>query len=303
MTLPYLGRLLCLALGAFFLIHTAASFGVWLLASRVVRYSVSFEPKAAARFMFCLRLFPVAISAVLVLALFAPSYVMFEPEASTESIGFLCLLTAGLGTALLASGLLRGGFAVFRSARYLRQQEESGAPMILVAGLLRPRLVVSSSIRDSLTTEELDAALRHEEAHARAKDNLKRLFILMCPSMLAFHRGFQTLEAGWQRLTEWAADDSATEGSTSDALALASALIRVGRMNAGAPCIPLGTSLLADLTDLRTRVERLIDGPPNYRQLPGKSVLVFGTVVLVTMIALSPTLLPASHQLLEKLAH
>src|SRR5881275_1100423 len=105
MILPYLGRLICLALSAFFLIHSAASLAVCLLASRAVRSSVSFEPKAAAGFLLWLRLSPVLISGVLVVALLGPSYLLFEPQGSTESIGLLCLVTSMFGALLLGSGL------------------------------------------------------------------------------------------------------------------------------------------------------------------------------------------------------
>jgi Zn-dependent protease with chaperone function len=301
--LPYLGRLFCLGLSAFFLIHTAASLGVCLAAARVVRSSISFDPKVAARILLCLRLFPVLISVVLVLALFGPSYLLFEPQDSTESIGVPCVVTSIFGAALLAAGVLRGAVAMRRSSAYLRKSVESGAPVMLVAGLFRTRVVVSSSIRDSLTAEELEAALRHEEAHRRAKDNLKRLFILMSPTALPFSQGFQALEAGWQRVAEWAADDCAAQASTRDAIALASALIRVGRMSTNFPSIVLSTSLLADVGDLRTRIERLVEGPRSYPQLPIRSALGFVTLMVLCAIGLSPALLPASHRFLEALAH
>jgi Zn-dependent protease with chaperone function len=192
---------------------------------------------------------------------------------------------------------------MIRSARYLRAQEESEAPVILAAGLFHPRLVVSSSIRRLLTEEEYAAALRHEEAHHLAKDNLKRLLILMSPSFFPFCRRFQMIEASWQRLAEWAADDSAAGGSQVNALALASALIRVGRMNAGSGApIPLATSLLADPADLRTRVERLVEARRPYRPLPGKSLWGAIAAALAILIALSPDLLRAAHVFSEALA-
>jgi len=301
--LPYLGRLFCLALSAFFLLQTAASLLVCSVATRVVRSSVSFDPKMAARILLCLRLFPVFISVALVTALFGPSYLLFEPQGSTESIGLLCLVTSILGATLLGAGVLRGAVAMIRSATYLRKSEQSGAPVILVAGLFRPRVVISSSVRESLTAEELQAAVRHEQAHCRGKDNLKRLLIQMCPAFLPFSRGFRTLEVGWQRVAEWAADDIAAQGSSTDAVALASALVRVGRMSANVSPIALGTSLLADVSDLRTRVERLIEGTRSYPRLPLPSAVAFVAVMALCMLALSPTLLPPSHRLLEILAH
>ncbi len=212
-------------------------------------------------------------------------------------------MTSVLGAMLLAAGVWRGAVAMRRSAKYLRQSVEGGAPVILAAGLFRTRVVVSPRIRESLSTEELEAALRHEQAHCRAKDNFKRLLMLMCPTVLPFSKGFRTLETGWQRLAEWAADDRAAQASAQDGIALASALIRVGRMNANVSSIALGTSLLADVGDLPKRVERLIEGPRSYPRLPIRSALGCVTLIVLCVIALSPTLLPASHRLLEALAH
>lgn len=303
MTLPYLGRFVCFVSSAFFLIHTVAGLLVCLVAGRAVRFSVSYDPTAGARILLWLRLSPMALAIALVVALITPSYFLFEPTTGTEELSPLCLVTSLLGVSLLALGVLRGAAAMVRSAAYLRAQQESDAPVMLVAGLFHPRLLVSSSIRCLLTDEEYAVALRHEEAHARAKDNLKRLLILMCPGFLPFCRGFQTLETGWQRLAEWSADDSAAQGSGESALALASALIRVGRMNAGPAAIPLGTSLLADTADLRTRVERLVEARQEHRTLPGKLFLVGAiTAALAMVIAASPNLLRAAHVFLEALA-
>lgn len=303
MTVPFLGRFVCLALSAFFLTHTVGTLLVGLVGTRAVRSSVSYNPATAARILFWLRLLPIALAAVVVAGLITPSYFAFEPRGGTEELSVLCLVTSLLGGIILVLGLFKGSAAMVRSARYLRAQQDSDAPLILLAGVFFPRLVVSSSVRRSLTEQEFSAALRHEEAHAQAKDNLKRLLILMSPNFLPFCRGFQALEAGWQRLAEWAADDSATQGSKGEALALASALIRVGRMNAGAPAIPLGNSLLADAADLRTRVERLVEARQEYKQLPRLSLVGIIAATLGIVIDVSPSVLPVAHRLLETLAN
>ncbi len=302
MNLPYLGRFACLALSAFFITYTISGLLVWLVARRAVRCSVSYDPAPAARILFWLRVSPLALALVLGAGLVTPSYYLFEPTTGTEEVSVLCLLTSLLGATVLGVGIFRGAAAMVRSASYLRAQEENDAPVILVAGLFHPRLVVSSSIRRMLTEEEYAAALRHEEAHHRAKDNLKRLLILMSPRFFPFCRRFQLIEAGWQRLAEWAADDSAAGGSKVNALALASALVRVGRMNAGsAVAIPLCTSLLADTADLRTRVERLVEVRREYRPLPGKSFWAATAAALAIVIALSPNVLRTAHLVLEAL--
>jgi Zn-dependent protease with chaperone function len=47
-------------------------------------------------------------------------------------------------------------------------------PFAFAVGVLRPRIIVSSGLRRSLTTEQLEAALAHERAHARRGHALVR---------------------------------------------------------------------------------------------------------------------------------
>jgi hypothetical protein len=261
------------------------------------------RPHVAARLVFGLRLLPATAAGLLVVGLCAPSYFLLEPKVTTERIGPVCLIAAVLGFVICGSGLVRGALAVIRSAGYLRRCRECDGPVFLLAGVFRPRLIVSPSVRDALTPDEFEAALRHEEAHGRARDNLKRLLILISPDVLPFVRGFHALEACWHRLAEWAADDCAVEGSPERALALASALVRVGRMRARVPLVPLGTSLLADANDLGTRVERLIESRRSYE--PSSRMLLLGTVFIVLAVVLTfkPPILHTVYRLLETLAH
>ena len=74
------------------------------------------------------------------------------------------------------------------------------------------RLVVSQSVMDTLSREEKEAALRHETAHRDSRDNLKKLLFLLSPDILPFASGLKSLERGWSKFTEWAADDKAVSG-------------------------------------------------------------------------------------------
>src|SRR5581483_4241131 len=137
-----------------------------------------------------------------------------------------CLAAALLGAAMWGRGMARAAGAALRSSRYLRSCEraiESDTPLLMLGGVLRPRLFVSRGVRRALTADELAVALRHEQAHGEARDNLKRLLMLLAPDSFVGRR----LEQGWRRLAEWAADDRAVEGSRRRSLALASALVRV----------------------------------------------------------------------------
>src|SRR5208337_1784513 len=118
------------------------------------------------------------------------------------------------------------------TVRYLRQCERHGrkiqvpgepspallladkAPVLAVAGVVHPRLVISKRLLRGLTAEQRDAALRHERAHRTSRDNIKRFLILLAPDVLPFLRTFAALERSWAKFTEWAADDQATEGDS-----------------------------------------------------------------------------------------
>jgi hypothetical protein len=302
MTVPYLGRLACLSLAAFFLAHTALAAVVSLASRGAIRRATQMRARVAARLVFALRLLPATAAGFFVGALCVPGYFLLEPKGTTERIGPACLVAALLGFAICGSGLVRGALAAIRSAGYVRRRQESDAPVFLLAGVFRPRLIVSPSVRDALTPDEFEAALRHEEAHGRAQDNLKRLLILMSPDVLPFVRGFRALDACWRRLAEWAADDCAVEGSPERALALASALVRVGRTYAGVPLPPLGTSLVADANDLGSRVERLIEG--GRADDPSPRMLLFATAcIVVAVLAFERPMLHTVYRLLEALAH
>ena len=304
MTIPYFGRLLCLCLAAFFLAHLAFAAIVSIFSPLAIRYARRLRPDAGAKLLIGLRLLPVGLSSLVVLSLCAPSYLWLEPDAAVERVGTGCLAAAMLGAAICAAGAARGLAASIRSARYLRNCEslaDADMPLLMLAGVFHPRLVMSRGVRDALTAEQLDVALRHEWAHGTARDNLKRLLLRLAPDMFPGWRGFDALERNWSRLAERAADDRAVAGSRERAFALASALVRVARMGAASATPPLATSLLAETADVAARVERLLEGnlgkaPP--RGLPAPAIAL---ALCAAALVFHPSTLYAVHELLERL--
>jgi Zn-dependent protease with chaperone function len=304
MTIPYFGRLLCLCLAAFFLANFAFSAAVTMLSPLAIRYARRLRPDAGARLLFGLRLLPAALSSLVVLCLCAPSYLWLEPDTAVERVGTGCLAAAMLGAAIWATGAARALAASIRSARYLRNcasLASADTPLLMLAGVFHPRLVVSRSVRSALTAEQLDVAVRHEWAHGTARDNLKRLLLRLAPDTLPGWRAFDALERNWSRLAERAADDRAVAGSRERAFALASALVRVARMGPASAAPPLATSLLAETADLAARVERLLEGnsgeaPP--RGLPAPAIAL---ALCATAVVFHPSTLYAVHELLERL--
>jgi Zn-dependent protease with chaperone function len=258
MTAAYGLRLVSLCLASFFLLHLALGAAVAALSGRAVRAAERMAAAAGARLLLGLRLLPGALAALLVLGVCAPSYLWLEPAGTAEEVWWTCLAAAALGAWISGAGLLRAARAALRSRRYLQQcraAEESDAAVVVLAGVWRPRLVVSRGVRRALAPDQLAAALRHERAHRESRDNLKRLLLAAAP----FAPGLRGLERGWARMAEWAADDRAAAGSARRSVALAGALVRVARMGAGPAVSPLATSLMADARDLEVRVERLLN--------------------------------------------
>jgi Zn-dependent protease with chaperone function len=326
MNLTYTMRLLCLCCASFFMIHLALAMAARLGAGTAVRMAEHMKPSSAARFLFGLRMAPLVLTLFAVIAFCIPSYLWFEPEATGEKVGLVCFLTAVLGASICSLAIVRAVGAVRGTTRYLHRCEQHGrkimvpgeaspallladrAPVLAVAGVLHPQLVISRRVLRGLSAEQREAALRHERAHCTAGDNLKRFLILLAPDVLPFVRTFGSLERGWARFTEWAADDQATSGDVRRALSLAAALVRVAKMGTQPELTYLSSSLMEGDHELLRRVDRLLRPQPK----PEKPVKVLiplltsaGALILTAAVtvALWPGSLAAVHQALEQLVH
>ena len=326
MNLPYTMRLLCLCWASFFMVHMVLALVARFGAGTAVRVAEHMKPRSAARLLFILRTSPLVLTLLAVLAFCIPSYLWLEPEVTGERVGLICIILALAGVAICASALIRVCGAVRGTVRYLHHCQHHGrkvtvrgetspalllkdkSPILAVAGVFRPQLVISRRVMRGLSAEEREAALRHEQAHCVAGDNLKRFLILLSPDLFPFVRTFGSLERAWSRFTEWAADDSATEGDPQRALSLASALVRVAKMGSKPQLGYLSCSLLGSDNDLSQRVDRLLR-PQMKSRKPVREVvaLLTGAGALVTSAIAVITLWPGSlalvHRALEQLVH
>ena len=325
MSLPYSLRLLCLSLASFFLAHAALALASWLAAPAAIRLAEMMRPRRAAWFLFHLRVLPALLAAIVVLALGVPSYLWLEPRATDETVGLACCAAAFLGAAIWCISIARVLHATLRSSRYARQCRRIGreisregaavptsvldveTPVLALAGVFRPRVLVSRSVLSVLSPGQLDAALRHENAHRVSRDNLKRFVWLLTPEIFPLTHSSAALERAWACFSEWAADDEATNGDTRLSLLLAAALVRVARMGAAPqPSISLA-SLIAGDHDLSTRVDRLLRAKT---AVPASfwlwCTLLSGVAVVVTVVLAGamqwPAILRAAHEILERLA-
>jgi Zn-dependent protease with chaperone function len=325
MIFSYVPRLLCLCFASFFLVYAVSTMLACRVSGRAVRLAQKMSPRPAAWFLFALRVVPFALSCAVVLGLCVPSYLWLEPQATGERIGFACVVFAVFGVALWCTSL----FKVFRafSASYQHRglYQDSGyetrlpgeslpvvivedeSPLLALVGVFRSRLLVSRSVLRKLSSEQLDAALRHENAHLKSRDNLKRLVLLLATDIVPFSSRFAVLEQHWAKFSEWAADDQAATGDPVRALSLASALVSIARMGA-APRLPfLHAPLVAGDHDLSARVERLLHAHP-YPLTAGAKLrephsflrsASFLAATSISVLLLWPPVLFSAHRLLE----
>jgi len=323
MNSSYALRLTCLCFASFFLVHTALGVVAAACAPLVGRLAGGMRARSAALLLLVVRLAPACLAVTAVVGLCVPSYLWFEPETAGERVGIACIAAALLGGLAWATSFVRVYRGIAGSRRYARGRGgvdgtarvsgdlspvrvvEEPALVLLLCGVFHSRIIISRSILSALPPEQLDAALRHEQAHRSSRDNFKRLLMLLSPSLVPFPRGFAALERSWEKAAEWAADDAATGGDEVRAVSLAAALVRVARMGVN-PDPPLVASLTAGGRGLEARVDRLLRLRPLPEQ-PGRSFhTAVGAAVLagscvVAGVFLAPAALSSIHRLLELL--
>jgi hypothetical protein len=315
MTLSYTLRLMCLSMACFFGVLAATTLALRSMTARAIRRAERLQPRAAARLLFALRLLPAGFALFCVATLCVPSYLWFEPEAAGEEAGFICLIAAAFGTALWMISIARAIRAGIQSIRSVRRWEAIGAAaslpgsripiitipragrLVALAGILRPRLILSSDVAGALDREQLEAAMRHEIAHYASRDNLKRLLLLIAPGFF-----LADLDRVWKQFAEWAADDRAVEGNFLHSVDLAEALVRVARLSPGSPPPALSTSLLRETENLQLRVNRLLMDRVPVEPLPiSRWRIAGGAALALGMALLAPSTLAWVHRILERL--
>jgi Zn-dependent protease with chaperone function len=223
-----------------------------------------------ADWLFALRMLPLATAAVITTAFTVPSFLLLEPRTIQEPLGEIPLTLGILGAVLAILGIANASLALRRASRtistWTRAGEpiESNAPIPVVrisrmipamtaAGIVHPRVLLSSAAEFLLTPNELQTALNHELAHIRCRDNLKKLLL----RFVAFP-GMAGLESAWVEATEIAADDAAVS-SAAEALDLAAALIKLSRLGpVEAPAELTAALVHRPGVVMNARIERLI---------------------------------------------
>ncbi|MGA2926259.1 MAG: M56 family metallopeptidase [Solirubrobacteraceae bacterium] len=151
-------------------------------------------------------------------------------------------------------------------------------PLAFCAGLLRPRIYLSTGALGLLDERALSAVLDHERHHARRRDPLRLATGRVLADALFFVPGLHELARRQQALAELGADESAVHAAPGNRSALARAMLSFADDATGSERIGFEAG----------RVDYLLGEPPTWRFpallcVAAASVLVL--VVAVTFLA------------------
>jgi Zn-dependent protease with chaperone function len=304
-------RGIAVSLAVFFLAYCLFSLLVAAGWQSIQRFR-SLAARSLANLLFALRILPLAGAAIITLAFVVPSFLWLEPSATEEEIGvapvvfgFCCLVLFAIGVYRVATAQARTSRVIstwLKDARTLDLgaaapafQAPQNIPPLMLAGVCRPRVLVSESTVAVLSADELQIAVQHEMAHMRSRDNLKKLAF-----RFAFAPGLTKLESAWHEAAELSADDAAVS-NVQEALDLAAALIKLSRLVPVevAPAISMG---LLHAGSISARVARLLAWDENSsrgaRTLT-RYALAPALAAVVGMVAVYGPMLAQMHRVTE----
>jgi Zn-dependent protease with chaperone function len=280
-----------------------------------------------------MRIGPPVLAIIAIVVFMIPSYLAYEPHATDESVswklGLLATISAiGVGLAIwrgLRSWLATRSLLKDWLTTSTRVELEAvtvptfilqhSFPIIAVVGALRPRLFIASHVFESLSQEELVAALAHEYGHLAAGDNFKRSVMRVSRAALLIIPCGRSLDRAWSEASESAADEYAAQKSSLVALNLASALVRIARMipKGHHQILPASVSgFLAnsdELPGVKGRVRRLVElanADPHLLASNASLVRFVPWLVLTLMVGIAvtiesrPQVLAGVHHLVEQ---
>ena len=280
-------------------------------------------PAARAGRLLRAALFPFAAGLACV-ALVVPAWLIYEPRDTQETPGLALVILAAAGLALIVVRVGGGARDALRTRRvvafFRREGRELGGlpapasravyafPVAALSGLWRPRLLLAESVLGALRREELDAVVAHELAHAKARDNLKRLLLRFSPDPLALTSLGQRLRAEFVEAAEAAADAEACARVAPTVLARA--ILKVARLvpPSGRLDLVLASLHHEDEGSLAARIRTLVETPPAAPGQPTPAQRRAGSggrfaigLLIATGLAGALAALPVVHQGLEGL--
>jgi len=247
---------------------------------------------SSANFLFGLRIFSFTVSSVVAVFFTFPSFWLMETASLDEDAGTFILAACSL--LILSAGLFRVLRAQARTTRAVTRwlsraasigseagtpalSASNGAPTLILVGIQNPKVMVSDMAAIVLSSDELQAAVRHELGHMRSWDNLKKVLISATP-----FPGMSGLEGAWREAAELAADEAAV-ANRRDALDLAAALIKLSRYSKQWFEPTLASGLVSDSSSIGLRVKRLLEWRTPGRRLQPTwpwTLLVLFTIII-----------------------
>lgn len=238
--------------------------------------------RTCAEILFVMRIGPPVIAIISIGAFMIPSYLLYEPHGTDESVSWKLGLLATLSAIGVGLAIARGLRSWLATRTLLKNWLTSSTPMeldgigvrtyvfqhsfpmIAVVGAFRPRLFIADHVLESLSEEELAAAVAHECGHLAAHDNFKRAVMRVSRAALLLIPCGRSVDRAWSEASESAADEYAAQQSSLVALNLASALVRIARMipTSQRPVIPAAVSAFLggdDSPGVKVRVKRLVE--------------------------------------------
>ena len=209
------------------------------------------------------------------------------PAANFAAVVVLVLAVFGLAVVVLA---VAGAARELRaSTRFGRGMAASGhtqledavvfedeRPRAFCAGLLRPRIYLSTGAVAALDEPALRAVLLHEDHHARRRDPLRLATGRVLSRALFFVPGIGELVRHQQSLAELGADERAIGAGDENRSALARAMLSFSETT------DAGESVGID----PTRVDHLLGEPPSWRFPALLFVSALGVLALTVTLAL-----------------
>lgn len=289
--------------------------------------------RTRAEILFVMRIGPPVLAIVSIAAFMIPSYIAYEPYTTEEFVSWKLGALAGISAIGVALAIWRGVRTWLATRRLLNNWlaastpieldsikvptyvlQGNSFPLIAVVGALRPKLFIADHVLESLSEEELAAAIAHEYGHLAAGDNFKRSVMRVSRAALLIIPCGRWLDRSWSEASESAADEYAAQKSSLVALNLASALVRIARMipqgqRQTLPAAVSGFLASDDAPGLKMRVKRLVELAAIDPQLLGSNASLVRLVpwfVLTVMVVVGvtiesrPQVLVAVHHFVEE---
>lgn len=293
------------------IVGSLASTLIWRVISAVAS---GWSARVRVNLIFLLRVAPLAAALLFILAFVLPSFLLYEPETTNETVGTKLTVIALVTSFGIAAAFGRIFASWWRTKRliddWMRMSKPVAIegvqipafrlrhpfPIIAVVGVIRPQMFVAEQLLTELDEAELAAAIAHECGHIATHDNLKRIAMRLCGDLLVFPLG-KTLDRVWADAAESAADEfAASRGGRRSAINLASALIKVGRITPREKVwsMPVGAFLLETQDgSLAVRVDRLLQiaDHDDSAAKPGRKWNALWLIPLVGILALLPLVL------------